>query len=801
LKDLIEARDLFHYHLMNKKNVVATGIGPYRIRKSDPWPSQDRRDASTPHSRKSPRRTLFNSEIRPYSWPSVYVFVSEWDEEDRLSKDNPSDVVPRALYLPDGRVVPVCVIEARKQPRAEDMSVDLKTIAPRNLFGPGSAIVNEHAQGLERIATAGCIVRDGERYYLMTNRHALGKAGTEIKALTPHRRSAIGVTHELGLTREDFSDVYPHFVSSGQYLLMDVGLVDLDDITQWKTSFPGIGEVEPVLDLYDNNLTLNLIGLKVVGESAVTGRIRGEIQALFYRFKSMGGSEYLSDFLIGPETVDDAGQPLDASLEAEGTNRSFHIHHGDSGTVLMIEHHQTNHKNGKTTKSKPAYYPFALLWGKNQFIEGGQELVQPFAMATSLSTALDALDLDLVRDLNLDQEYIWGWVGHYMIGGALPVAVKLLASPKLQKFIVKNIDLLTLTPDQALGNDPRVIEKGSTDDSDPQFVQLADVPDNVWKSNVNFFMVDDGSGKKQRKPGPGSRGQHDNPNHFADMDLPYKDYATFLEFNLQNLDTNPNPQDWLDYFASVKPLYKEWSDLVGKPFREKSHWGALPFRVWQLFDLMVAAAKAKMQDEFLCLGGVLIHYVGDACQPLHTSHLSNGDPTQVVDRPQSDGKKLQADGVHSGYEDDMVNYGHQKKGLQSMLETEIARQQQDADESIAEITTGSEAAKAIIRLIAATHATLAPSEIVEKWVSLIGETKSTRTQELWNDFGDRTAVCMARGARYLAMIWQGAWNAGGGDQKIGEGAVRKPEDLRSLYEDPGFAPSVALDEYSGILKP
>jgi len=41
LKDLIEARDLFHYHLLNKKNVVATALGLYLIRKRDrrAWPA------------------------------------------------------------------------------------------------------------------------------------------------------------------------------------------------------------------------------------------------------------------------------------------------------------------------------------------------------------------------------------------------------------------------------------------------------------------------------------------------------------------------------------------------------------------------------------------------------------------------------------------------------------------------------------------------------------------------------------------------------------------------------------------
>src|SRR5215510_2484068 len=98
LKDLLEARDLFHYHLLSKKNVVATAIGLYRIRKEDPWPSQKRPEGDTSKGQK-PRWTLFNSEIRPYSWPCIYVFVSNWEKEEQLAKENPSDVVPKTIYL------------------------------------------------------------------------------------------------------------------------------------------------------------------------------------------------------------------------------------------------------------------------------------------------------------------------------------------------------------------------------------------------------------------------------------------------------------------------------------------------------------------------------------------------------------------------------------------------------------------------------------------------------------------------------------------------------------------------------
>src|SRR6185369_11162884 len=117
-----------------------------------------------------------------------------------------------------------------------------------------------------------------------------------------------------------------------------------DDITQWKTDFPGISPVEPVLDLYDNSFTLKLISMKVVGHSAVTGDIRGEIHALFYRFKAMGGAEYLADFLIGPETY---GPTLKGEEEPNRTNVSLAVHHGDSGTVLFIEHEETTRRGNK----------------------------------------------------------------------------------------------------------------------------------------------------------------------------------------------------------------------------------------------------------------------------------------------------------------------------------------------------------------------------------------------------------------------------------------------------------------------
>ena len=534
LKDLVEARDLFHYHLINKKNVVATALGLYRIRIHDPWPSEEDRN---PHARRAhTRRTLSNSEVRPYSWPSVYVFVSDWEEEAKLAEANASDVVPKTLYLPDGRTVPVCVIEARKQDFAKDLQVRADSRVPRNLLGPGTALVNRNGQGMERVGTAGCLVRDGESYYVLTNRHVVGAPGTPISALQGHREPEIGVTAHKNLTRKDFKAVYPNFHSTEQHLLMDVGLVAVDDVLAWKTDVPGIAPIGPVLDLYDNSLSLNLITMKVVGLSAISGFIRGEIHALFYRYKAMGGAEYVSDFLIGPETEETAPPTQKRRRRRPRRTppeRTLALHHGDSGTVLYVEHIETT-EHGGHEEQKTTYYPFALLWGKEEFFDDGKLTSHPYALATSLSTALNILDLDYVRDISRDQEYVWGWVGHYAIGRALTLPVDLLGSKHLRAFITKNIDLLAVQPDKALDNDPKALTKGS---NVAHFVPLADVPDNVWKGSVNFSLIDQGEGeKKKHKAGPGARGSFDNKNHFADLDLEYKDGKTFLQLNFESPD-------------------------------------------------------------------------------------------------------------------------------------------------------------------------------------------------------------------------------------------------------------------------
>ncbi len=109
LKDLLDAREAYHVYLSQLDNVIATAIGRYCIHEDD-WYAQNPPDRPRPSdvARITAPRTLANSVIRPWSWPAVLVFVRQWEQPHHLG----SEMVPPNLYLPDGRVIPTCVIAA-----------------------------------------------------------------------------------------------------------------------------------------------------------------------------------------------------------------------------------------------------------------------------------------------------------------------------------------------------------------------------------------------------------------------------------------------------------------------------------------------------------------------------------------------------------------------------------------------------------------------------------------------------------------------------------------------------------------
>ncbi|HMD33732.1 MAG TPA: hypothetical protein VKH42_02135, partial [Vicinamibacterales bacterium] len=353
LKDLLTARDMYHLHLMRHPNVVATAVGRYRIRRSDPWPNK--RHPTTPINQKPRRepRRLDNSEVRPYSWPAILVFVSKWLSPAvfRTNGDyEPDQMVPRVLYLPDGRRIPVCVIEAPKVDQTPAFAPNVRY--PLNNIGGGFPVLAE-VQGREYVATVGCLVTDGHKYYGITNRHVTGDAGEIVYSRLGGKKQQIGVSSDKQITRLLFEDAYPGWPSRQMYVNIDVGLIDVDDVNSWTTDVRGIGSIGSMVDLSADNMTLALIGAQVRGAGAAGGVMHGEIQALFYRYKSRAGFEYVADLFIGPRT------PGSSSSNGGSRRKAFATFPGDSGTLWLLDPGETEptKKKSKRKKKTPAEKP------------------------------------------------------------------------------------------------------------------------------------------------------------------------------------------------------------------------------------------------------------------------------------------------------------------------------------------------------------------------------------------------------------------------------------------------------------
>ncbi len=515
LTDLVAARDLYHVFLMRHPNLVATAVGRYRIRTMDSWPNEKRHRKGT-----GPRR-LDNSEIRPYSWPCILAFVDKWQDPKELA-GRPSEMVPPTLYLPDGRSVPVCVIEAPRESTTDIVARNIQY--PINNIGAGSPVVAQ-VQGNEYVATIGCLVSDGHRVYGLTNRHVTGDAGEVVWSRIQGQIERIGITAPKQLTRLPLSALYPNFSSQDTFVNLDIGLIDIDDLSRWTTDVRGIGQVGRMVDYSGINLSLSLVGCHVRGIGAAGGDMRGEIQGLFYRYKTGGGSEYVADLFIGPRTP----EPGDTKKKAEAAS-GFATHPGDSGTMWMLEpasYAKAHRARNGGDEAKPECLPLALQWGQSMLDTAGG--TQSYALATLLSRVCALLEVDPVRGWNVDQTDTWGALGHFSIAARTQLGLS-GAFPKLNKLMANNALIIS--------HDEDTLEKGDFKGmGSADFVPMADVPDFYWKPRV---------GKQGHTRGT------EGPNHFADMDQPNPEGKTLLD--LTKDDSFIDPDKWQEFYETVHDI-------------------------------------------------------------------------------------------------------------------------------------------------------------------------------------------------------------------------------------------------------
>jgi hypothetical protein len=785
--DLIEARDLYHFHLMNKANVIGTAIGLYLIRKKEARPEPDKPIVPMTYA-----RTLANSEVRDYSWPCILVFVREWIAEEQFGRDGaaaPTTIVPSTIYMPDGRTVPVCVVQADEVLQQEDATVRI-TGWPNSVFGGGMPL-SVNIQQQEHFGSVGCLVTDGHLTYALTSRHVCGEAGTPVSSLLREGARVIGKASSKQLTRKLFSQVYPEFSGRKSYVNLDVGLVALDDINAWTKNVFRLPPVGHLADMYEQSLTLRLIDQPVVAYGAASGLLRGKIKALFYRYRSVGGYDYVGDFLIAPDSGSPSTQP------------------GDSGTIWHLDVAPKTSGQASTPLGKTDLHPLAIEWGGQTFGDG--DVRTTFAVATSLSNVCKLLDVELVTDLNSGVHGYWGRVGHYTIG---TFAIELLrksqhpASDKLVTLLSANISNISFDIDALRDDD--------IDKLNPQedFTHLADVPDDVWKHLPEDKKKGVKGGRDIRGTEHGTTGP-EHPNHYADIDIPYNPGGGFNpaapSLRQRCLDDASflTVEAWAKFYiwraqhaAAIQGGQGAGDEAANDSAKGDSFKnGLLPFRVWQIYNQLTQFASKGDMERFVAAAGILAHYVGDASQPLHGSTYADGDPSRKVTRQHPQTGKTEtvnyAAGVHSAYETAMVT--DKKAELLQLFGTHVS----GAGHGLPLVKTGKDAARVIIRLMDDVAKVLPPLEICKTYQDLVGShpsaTKAMRN-EMWTKLGPRTVDVMVLGARYLAMIWESAWvNGQGAAVQAGTLQEIDRERLKALYRDRTFLESLTLENIGAQL--
>ncbi|MGN8549356.1 hypothetical protein ACQPTN_33850 [Bradyrhizobium sp. 13971] len=473
VKDLLDAREAYHVHLAHLQSVYATAIGRYLIRDND-------RNATERKAHSKPQalgpRTLFNSSVKDWSWPCILVFVRDWMKRSEL-KNHPEkqdQLVPPFLYLPDGRVVPTCVVKV--DPNEGSPGTIDPPVFKSDLVGGGFP-AQTMIQGKIHRGSIGCLVTNGETVFALSNRHVVGAAGREIFAGFKNTDRRLGVSDALQLGKRAFSEVYPGWPGSRVVANLDAGLIRVDDVKGWTAQVYGVGQVGDVVDLNVGTFRLDIINQPLIAFGATSGLMKGKILGLFYRYKTVGGMEYVSDFVIGPR---DGDTPLNN-------------YPGDSGTVWFVDDPDAR----KNASGARILSPLALEWGGQELFGSSGKVPMQVALGICMATLCRELDVELIGDWNAGHTEYWGEWGHVKIG-AYATGLIDAKLPKLATMMDANSDNIGL--DDKLLADLKPHQRGT-------FSPLADVADLVWRFTRHT----------------------DESNHFADMDKPGRDGKTLLD--------------------------------------------------------------------------------------------------------------------------------------------------------------------------------------------------------------------------------------------------------------------------------
>jgi hypothetical protein len=755
VKDLLDAREAYHVHLIMLPTVVATAIGRFRFHFEDPCARDP--DARAKYG-ETPPRTLADTVVRPWSWPCVMVFVKDWYDPKDLSQ-HATEAIPRLLYLPDGRIIPTCVIKAR--PSDQPIAPVERLGFPDETIGGGYPCYIR-SQGREQNGTLGALVSREGATFALTNRHVTGREGQEIFAFVKGESVKIGESHPYHVGKKLFKNAYPGWPGEHTIANLDAGLILVDDLSDWTSQVFGIGEVGPVMDMNVHSISLDLIGTPIRAFGSTSGPSEGEIQGLFYRYCTRGGADYVTDLLIGPRTegllrgADEGSKP---GVEKPRLN----IHPGDSGTLVFYDPPRREAGKEETGAEAPErarrLEPMAMLWGCVPVESKDGEEPDQYGLGTFLSTICRELDVELVNAWNTGYREYWGKSAHFKVGYKF---CDLLRSPKVRELIRANRERIGFADDMIGKGAAFSIGRG-------KYVPLADVPDYVWV----------GMSKSGGASGPRA---NELPQHFADMDEPAPGNGPSL-FDLCGSENGDNltAEVWRDYYAKFD----------GLPSGPEP--GMLPFRIRQIYEAMVAALKGGQLMEFVASAGILSHYVADASIPLHLSYLHHGSraPRRDDEAAYAKFKKKREYKVHSLFEQRMFEV--RATELLKMIDGKLDRQQ-----GRPVVKGGKQAIGRAFSLMQEAFKLLPPQEIIKCDVPQL--TARERAEVLFGGVGEKAATCVAKACVALADLVESAWKEGGGDRLLDGSAAKtySERELQSLYRSRGFLPALTFEQLIGM---
>jgi hypothetical protein len=194
-----------------------------------------------------------------------------------------------------------------------------------------------------------------------------------------------------------------------------------------------------------------------------------------------------------------------------------------------------------------------------------------------------------------------------------------------------------------------------------------------------------------------------------------------------------------------------------------------------MYKQMVQSLQQGSVAEFICAGGTMTHYLGDACQPLHVSFLHHGRPGHPEEED-----------VHAVYETRMLDRFAADiiAGVNETLKSKKAKP---------EVKGGKEAALRVIKLMRSTVKALPPLKVIEAFNAIDGGKE--RTEHMFEVLGKKTSETIAAGSFCLAAIWESAWKEGKGNSLATAklGPVDRSE-LKKLYNTTGFVESFRLQD-------